>query len=164
MPNLKHVTIFTDGACIGNPGPGGYGVVLLYKDHRREHWGGYRKTTNNRMELMAAIVGLESLKEPCQVTLFSDSEYVVNGIERGWAMRWKANGWQRNKKEVALNTDLWERLLALRTFHTIEFKWLRGHAGDRENERCDELAFQAAKQSELPSDEVYEASLATTSL
>lgn len=149
---MKHVTIYTDGACIGNPGPGGYAAVLLYGDKRKEIAGGYRNTTNNRMELMAVIQALEALKEPCQVTLYSDSEYLVNSINRGWARRWQANGWKRNKKAYAQNIDLWERLLALLQKHEVTFKWTRGHAGTQENERCDYLANQAAQRPDLPKD------------
>jgi ribonuclease HI len=156
---LKHVTVYTDGSCIGNPGPGGYGVVLLYGDHREELAGGFRETTNNRMELLAAIVGLEALKETCRVTLYSDSQYVVNGMERGWAERWRANGWKRNKREKAINPDLWDRLLILGENHEIEFKWVRGHAGVPENERCDELAFEAAQDTDLPIDAGYQGNL-----
>jgi ribonuclease HI len=157
MSRLNHVTIYTDGACIGNPGPGGYGVVLLYGEHRRELSGGYRKTTNNRMEILAAIVGLETLKYRCRVTLHSDSEYLVKAIEEGWAKRWRGNDWRRNKRERALNPDLWGRLLDLCDSHEVEFKWVRGHAGIPENERCDQLATQAARQPDLLVDEGYEA-------
>ncbi len=152
----KHVTIYTDGACLGNPGPGGYGVVLMFMKHRREISLGYRETTNNRMEVLAAIVGLEAIKEPCRVTLFSDSQYLVNAISKGWAQRWQANGWKRNKKERALNPDLWERLLAVCERHDVEFKWVRGHAGNEENECCDRLATQAAETSATEIDSVYE--------
>ena len=152
----KHVTIYTDGACIGNPGPGGYGVVLLYKGRRREISRGYRNTTNNRMEVLAAIVGLEAISEPCRVTLFSDSQYLVNAIAKGWAQRWQANGWKRNKKERALNPDLWERLLAVCERHDVEFEWVRGHAGNKENECCDRLATHAAEASATEIDSVYE--------
>jgi ribonuclease HI len=152
------VTIYTDGACIGNPGPGGYGTVLIYKGRRRELSRGYRLTTNNRMEMLAAIVALEALKESCRVTIHTDSEYLANAVEKGWALRWKANGWRRNKKEKALNPDLWERLITLCDGHEVEFKWIRGHAGDTENERCDSLAIEAARQSTLIVDEGYEAS------
>jgi len=155
MGKLKHVTIYTDGACIGNPGPGGYGAVLLYQDQRRELSGGYHRTTNNRMEIMAAIIGLEALKENCRVTLYSDSEYLVKAISRGWAQRWRANGWKRNKREKALNPDLWERLLQLCEYHEVEFSWVKGHAENAENIRCDELAMQAAQQPDLPVDEGY---------
>jgi len=153
--DAKHVTIYTDGACIGNPGPGGYGAILLYQGHRRELSGGYRRTTNNRMEIMAAIVGLEALKEKCEVTLYSDSEYLVNAISRRWVERWRANGWKRNRREKALNADLWEKLLRLREHHDVHFDWVKGHAGTQENIRCDELAVQAAQQPNLPIDEGY---------
>jgi ribonuclease HI len=156
---MKHITLYTDGACINNPGPGGYGVVLLYDSHRRELSGGYRLTTNNRMEILAAISGLAVLKEPCRVTLFSDSQYLVNAIEKGWALRWQANGWMRNKKEKAVNPDLWEWLLELCKTHTVTFEWVRGHAGHSENERCDELATAAARGSDLAVDEGYEKNL-----
>jgi ribonuclease HI len=153
--SLKQVTIYTDGACLGNPGPGGYGVVLLYGEVRKELSGGYRHTTNNRMEMMAAIVGLESLKEPCTVTLYSDSQYVVNAITKGWAKKWRANNWQRNKTEKAVNPDLWEQLLTLCDRHKVTFCWVRGHAGNVENECCDQLAVAAAKQRDLPPDTGY---------
>jgi ribonuclease HI len=153
--DLKQVTIYTDGACLGNPGPGGYGVVLLYNGHRRELSGGFRLTTNNRMELMAAIVGLESLKGRCRVHLISDSEYVVNAVNQGWARRWRASNWMRTKKDRAVNPDLWGRLLGLCELHDVTFSWVRGHAGNRENERCDQLAVAAAHQPDLPEDEGY---------
>jgi ribonuclease HI len=153
--NAKHVTIYTDGACIGNPGPGGYAAILLYQGHRRELSGGYRRTTNNRMEIMAAIVALAALKEKCRVALYSDSEYLVKAMSRGWVERWRANGWKRNKREKALNVDLWERLLPLCEHHGVHFDWVKGHAGTQENIRCDELAMQAAQQPGLPVDEGY---------
>lgn len=160
MAALKRVTVYTDGACIGNPGPGGYGVVLLYADHRRELSGGYRRTTNNRMELTAAIRGLAALKEPCQVKLFSDSGYLVNSIEKGWARRWRANGWRLRDKKLAENRDLWEELLRFCDKHRVRFQWIRGHAGHSENERCDQLAFHAAHSPRLPKDEGYEEAVA----
>jgi ribonuclease HI len=153
---MKQVKLFTDGACSHNPGPGGYGAILDYASHRKELSGGYRRTTNNRMEIMAAIAGLEALKEPCQVTLYSDSQYLVDSIEKGWAARWRANGWMRNKKEKAINPDLWERLLNLCKTHKVQFEWVRGHAGHSENERCDELATTAAHGAHLPADDGYE--------
>jgi len=153
----KEVTIYTDGACLGNPGPGGYGVVLLHEGHRKELSAGFRRTTNNRMEIMAAIAGLEALKGKCRVTLYSDSQYVVNAIEQGWAVRWRANGWRRNKKEMALNPDLWMRLLACTEHHKVEFRWVRGHAGNPENERCDRLAMAVAQGHVLSIDVGYEA-------
>lgn len=146
MQNLKQVEIFTDGACSGNPGPGGFGVVMKYMQHRKEVSGGAADTTNNRMELLAAVTGLELLNERCHVTLYSDSKYVVDAIEKGWAVKWRANGWMRNKKDPALNPDLWERLLALLDKHEVNFVWVKGHAGHPENERCDRLAVQAAQQ------------------
>ena len=149
------VTIYTDGACIGNPGPGGYGAVLLSGEHRKELSGGFANTTNNRMEILAAIVGLESLKKPSEVTLYSDSRYLVDAIQKGWALKWQANGWMRNKKDRAVNPDLWERLLALTKQHDVEFRWVRGHAGNKENERCDKLAVAAAKGNSLPPDSGY---------
>jgi ribonuclease HI len=155
----KKVTIFTDGGCIGNPGPGGYGVVLLYEEHRRELSGGCQNTTNNRMELLAVIRGLEALKEPCDVLLFSDSQYVVNGVMKGWARRWRQNGWRRNKVEFAENPDLWDQLLQLCDKHCVQLEWVRGHTGNSENERCDQLASAAARESHLPADSVYEQSV-----
>ncbi len=156
MAAEKQVTIYTDGACEGNPGPGGYGVVLLHAGGRRELSEGYRLTTNNRMELLAVIRGLEALKERCRVTLHSDSRYVIDGIEKGWAARWRANDWMRNKKEAAINPDLWGRLLDLCDAHDIKFRWVRGHSGVPENERCDRLAVEAARGKNLQADEVYE--------
>jgi ribonuclease HI len=152
----KQVTVYTDGACLGNPGPGGYGVVLLYGNHRKEISGGFRLTTNNRMEILAAIAGLEALREPCRVTLYSDSQYLVNAMRMDWAARWRANNWMRNKREKALNPDLWERLLRLSESLAVEFRWIRGHAGDPENERCDQLAMAAAKGENLATDTGYE--------
>ena len=152
----KQVTIYTDGGCEPNPGPGGYGVVLLYGGRRRELSGGFRLTTNNRMELFAAIQGLSALKEPCQVTLYSDSGYLVNAIEKGWAAGWKAKKWMRNKKDPALNPDLWEKILALCAKHQVKFVWVRGHAGNSENERCDQLSTDALHRPGLAVDEMYE--------
>lgn len=153
---MKAVTIYTDGACSGNPGAGGYGVVLLYGSARKELSGGFRKTTNNRMEALAAIKGLESLKEPCSVKLYSDSKYVVDAIEKGWARKWRSQGWMRNNKEKASNVDLWERLLALLEIHTVSFIWVKGHAENIENERCDQLARDAIQKNTLENDENYE--------
>src|SRR5262245_578798 len=121
MADNKKVVIYTDGACLGNPGPGGYGVVLLYNNTRKEISGGFRLTTNNRMEIFAAIAGLKALKTSCEVTIYSDSQYVVDAIMRGWASRWKANGWRRNKKDMAVNADLWEQLLNLCAQHEVKF-------------------------------------------
>ncbi|MEJ2636187.1 MAG: ribonuclease HI [Calditrichia bacterium] len=153
---MKNVIIYTDGACSGNPGIGGFGVILRFNGNRREISEGFRKTTNNRMELMAVIAGLETLKEKCSVTLFTDSQYIVNSITRGWARRWREKGWMRNKKEKALNPDLWDKLLKLCEYHQVEIRWVRGHAGDPENERADKLAVEAMRQKDLLIDEVYE--------
>jgi ribonuclease HI len=152
---MKNVIIYTDGACSGNPGKGGYGVVLLYGSARKELSGGFYETTNNRMEVLAVIKGLEALKEPCNVVLYSDSKYVVDAIEKGWAEKWKKNNWYRNKSEKASNVDLWERLLALLEKHTVRFQWVKGHADNPENERCDELARQAILSGNLQKDENY---------
>lgn len=156
LDERKHVTIYTDGACEGNPGPGGYGIVLLFNGTRKELSGGFRRTTNNRMELYAAIRALEELKEPCRVTLHSDSKYLVDAMALGWAKRWRARGWMRNSKDRALNPDLWERLLKLCDYHRAEFRWVKGHAGDPNNERCDQLSYAAIRQPNLPPDEGYE--------
>ncbi|RMD86882.1 MAG: ribonuclease HI [Calditrichaeota bacterium] len=152
MSKRKHVIIYTDGACIGNPGPGGYAAVLIYQGKRKEISGGFKNTTNNRMELMAVIKALEALKEPCKVTLYSDSQYLVESLNKGWVKRWQSRGWKRNKKDMAQNIDLWKRLLELLKIHEVEFKWTRGHAGTPENERCDKLASKAAMQPNLPED------------
>ena len=150
------VTIYTDGSCIRNPGPGGYGVVLIKGKKREELSGGFKRTTNNRMELMACIVGLSQLKSPSTVTLHSDSRYVVNGITKGWAKRWRSHNWMRTKEDPALNPDLWGRLLELCETHNVKFVWVKGHAGNPENECCDRLATQAASQRNLASDRNYE--------
>ena len=159
VSDVKRVMIYTDGGCIYNPGPGGYGVVLIYGRHRKEMSGGFRLTTNNRMELLAAITGLEALKRHCRVTIYSDSQYVVNAIEKGWAKRWRATDWWRNKEERAQNPDLWDRLLRLCESHDVTFVWVRGHAGNKENERCDELARAAATGAHLATDAIYEESV-----
>ena len=134
------VTIYTDGACSGNPGPGGYGAILMYGEHKKELSGGEKLTTNNRMELMGVITALKALKRPCQVDLYTDSQYVVNGIEKGWARKWQANGWMRNKKEKAMNPELWQELLELLSLHEVSFHWVKGHADNPYNNRCDEIA------------------------
>lgn len=154
--HLERVTIYTDGACIGNPGPGGYGAVVLKGAIRQELSGGYRLTTNNRMEMMAAIVGLQTLKSTSKVTLYSDSQYVVNAVMKGWAMRWRSNGWMRTASERAVNHDLWQQLLELCSNHSVAFSWIRGHSGIPENERCDLLAVHAAKGADLTVDAGYE--------
>lgn len=152
----KAVTIYTDGACLGNPGPGGYGVILIYGEHRKELHSGYRRTTNNRMEIQAAIAGLEALTEPCIVSLYTDSKYVIDAIEKGWAKRWRANGWRKNKKEPAKNPDLWAVLLELCDRHKVTFRWVKGHSGQPENERCDDLARNSARGPDLAIDSGYE--------
>lgn len=136
----KQVTLYTDGACSGNPGPGGWGAILVYREVEREFSGGEEKTTNNRMELLAVIEGLRRLKEPCEVTVYSDSRYLVDAINQGWALRWRENGWMRNKRDHALNPDLWEELLNLLEQHTCTFVWVKGHAENPYNNRCDALA------------------------
>ena len=155
-PELRRVSIHTDGSCIGNPGPGGFAAILEYKGQERELSGGFRRTTNNRMEILAVIAGLEALTERCSVAVYSDSRYVVDAIEKGWAKKWKANGWMRNKRERAVNPDLWERLLSALDKHDVEMKWVRGHAGNPGNMRADRLAVTAANGKELPRDEGFE--------
>lgn len=145
--NLKPVEIFTDGSCLGNPGPGGYGVILRFQGREKELSAGFPQTTNNRMELLAAIIGLRSLREKCAVTLYSDSRYLVNGIEKGWAAKWRANGWRKGDKSPALNSDLWGELLNLLGRHRVRIVWVKGHAGHQENERCDALAVAAAQKA-----------------
>ena len=137
---MKHVEIYTDGACRGNPGPGGWGAVLVYAGREKEFSGGAAETTNNRMELTAAISALEALREPCKVTLTSDSKYLIDAITQGWAIGWRARGWKKADKSPALNVDLWEKLLALLDVHEVSFVWIKGHAGHPYNERCDTLA------------------------
>lgn len=137
---MKQIEMFTDGACSGNPGPGGWGAILRYNGQERELSGGEARTTNNRMELTAVIEGLSALKEPCRVLLTSDSKYVIDGIQKGWAQSWKRNGWRKADKKPALNADLWDRLLTLLSIHEVTFQWVRGHQGHPENERCDQLA------------------------
>ncbi|MCX7839480.1 MAG: ribonuclease HI, partial [Anaerolineae bacterium] len=138
------------------PGSGGYGVVLRYREHKKELSGGFRLTTNNRMEILACIEGLRALKRKSDVVIFSDSQYVVNSIAKGWAQKWKANNWMRNNKEKAENADLWEQLLELCSYHNVEFRWVRSHNDNPDNERCDQLAREAAEREDLPADRVYE--------
>jgi ribonuclease HI len=149
--------MYTDGACSGNPGPGGYAAILMLGQHRKELSAGYRKTTNNRMELLGAITGLEALTKPCAVRLHTDSAYIVNAINKGWARKWREQGWMRNKKDHAENPDLWERLLTLCDRHEVDFVWVRGHSGNAENERADVLAVNASQGASLLVDEEYEA-------
>lgn len=152
---LKTIDLFTDGACSGNPGRGGYGVVLKYKGHTKELSEGFLLTTNNRMEILAVIKGLEALNETCNVSVYSDSKYVIDAITKGWVYKWEASGWMRNKKDPAVNVDLWEQLLVLLDEHNVEFHWVKGHAGHPENERCDRLAVAAAAGEDLSEDEGY---------
>ena len=137
---MKEVTLYTDGACSGNPGPGGWGAILIYKDYKKEMSGGDKETTNNKMELTAAIEGLKALKEPCRVKLYSDSKYLIDGITKGWARSWRQKGWKKSDGKPALNVDLWEQILELDEYHEIEYIWVKGHAGNPNNERCDRLA------------------------
>ena len=137
---MKTVTIYTDGACSGNPGPGGWGAILIYGAHKKELSGGEAATTNNRMELTAVIRALSLLKEPCTVDLWSDSRYVIDGLEKGWARGWQKRGWIKSDKKPALTPDLWEQLLALTEIHTLRYHWVKGHAENEFNNRCDELA------------------------
>ena len=156
-PKAGEVTIYTDGGARYNPGPGGYGIVQIYNGERKERSGGYKLTTNNRMELMGCIVALRELEHRDQpVTLYSDSSYVVNGIVKGWAKNWRKKGWIKSDKKPAVNPDLWAELLDLVEDLNVTFKWVKGHAGDPLNERCDELAVASARQSGLPVDEGYE--------
>jgi len=158
---MLEVNIYTDGACRGNPdGPGGYGTILEYKDdqgkvHIKEFSGGYSSTTNNRMELLAVIIGLEKLKKPCQVQVFSDSKYIISAFNEGWIDNWLKNNWKRGKKkEPVKNRDLWERLLAAKVVHQVTFVWVKGHAGHPMNERCDVLATEAADSDDLQVDRI----------
>lgn len=143
---MADVTIYTDGACSGNPGPGGFGAILMYGEHKKELSGGEAETTNNRMELMGVITALQALKRPCTVQLYTDSQYVVNAIEQGWAVKWRENGWMRNKKDKAMNPDLWQTLLELLEIHQVKFHWVKGHAANPYNNRCDELAVAESRK------------------
>jgi ribonuclease HI len=149
------IIVYTDGGCLGNPGPGGYGAVILEGEDRTELSQGFRLTTNNRMELLACIVALEALKASSEVILHSDSRYVVNGMSKGWARKWRANNWMRTRQDAAENADLWAKLLDLADTHEVEFVWVRGHAGHAENERCDALATGAAAGADLAEDRAY---------
>ncbi|MCD8049611.1 MAG: ribonuclease HI [Clostridia bacterium] len=154
---MKKIDLYTDGACSGNPGKGGYGAILCYNGHEKVISEGFERTTNNRMELLAAIVGLEALKEPCEVKLYSDSKYLVDAIEKGWVYSWKKRGWKKSDGKPALNRDLWERILTQLARHKVELVWLKGHAGHEYNERCDSLAVAAYNGDNLKRDEMYEA-------
>ena len=143
---MKTVTIYTDGACSGNPGPGGWGAILEYMGHEKELSGGEPNTTNNRMELTAVIKALEALKEPCTVELYSDSKYVLDALQKGWALSWRKRGWIKSDKKPALNPDLWETLLSLVEKHDVRYHWVKGHASNPKNNRCDELAVSEWKK------------------
>ena len=156
MSTRKIVNIWTDGSCIRNPGPGGYGVRLVYGDNLRELSGGFRLTTNNRMELMAAIVALQTLKEPCSVAIHSDATYLIDGVRNGQMRRWRMVGWYRGDKVAAANADLWDELLKLCEVHEVTFTWVKSHSGDVGNERCDRLAKRAASGPDLLLDVGYE--------
>ncbi len=156
MDTPNPVTIYTDGACLGNPGPGGYGVIVRNDGRRIEKSGGFRLTTNNRMEITAAIVALETLPERCKVSLYSDSSYLVNAMTLGWVKNWKKNNWIKSDKKPALNADLWEKLYKLCEKHEVEFKWVRSHHGNPDNEKCDRLATGAARGPDLKEDKGYE--------
>ena len=143
---MKTVTLYTDGACSGNPGPGGWGAILAFQGIEKELSGGESSTTNNRMELTAVIEGLSALKEPCIVELYSDSKYVIDGLSKGWAVSWRKNGWKKSDKKPALNPDLWEKLLDLTEIHQLHYHWVKGHAENEKNNRCDELAVAESKK------------------
>ena len=156
---MREVNLYTDGACSGNPGKGGYGAILTFNGHEKIMSEGFVLTTNNRMELLAAIVGLEALKEPCKVTLYSDSKYLVDAITNGWVYAWKKKGWKKSDGKKALNPDLWERILTQLKTHEVELVWIKGHAGHAYNERCDELAVNAYNSDNLKHDEIYESTV-----
>ena len=143
---MKTVTLYTDGACSGNPGPGGWGAILSFQGVEKELSGGEKSTTNNRMELTAVIAGLSALKEPCIVELYSDSKYVIDGLSKGWAVSWRKNGWRKADKKPALNPDLWETLLNLTERHQLHYHWVKGHADNPYNNRCDQLAVAESKK------------------
>lgn len=155
MKEMPVVKLYTDGACSGNPGPGGIGAILVCGDKRREISAGFQHTTNNRMELLAVISGLEALNRPCRVRVYSDSQYLVKAIKERWVYKWAKNGWMRTRTAPALNSDLWSRLLSLMKEHEVEFEWVRGHSGHPENERCDNLAVKAYGGRALLRDEGY---------
>ncbi len=153
---MKKITLYSDGSSRGNPGPGGYGVVLEYGMHTRELSQGFRTTTNNRMELLGVIAALETLKEECEVIVVSDSKYVIDAVKLGWLVAWKNNGWCRGKNQPLKNKDLWQRMDAIIPDHIITWQWVKGHAGHPQNERCDELATTAADSNQLAIDQNFE--------
>lgn len=159
---MKKVLIYTDGSCLNNPGPGGWAAILQLAGtaHRREICGGYRLSTNNRMEIMAAIKALQALKEPCEVHLYTDSQYLRNAVEKKWLDSWQKADWKKSNKKPVLNADLWRILLDAMSVHKVEIHWLRGHSGHPGNERCDLLSRTCAGQNNLPPDEAFEISLA----
>ena len=154
---MKNIEIYTDGACSGNPGIGGYGAVLIYGEKRKEISAGYKLTTNNRMEMLAVISALKNLKFPCNVNLYSDSKYIVDAINKGWVTKWEKNNWMRTKTEMASNVDLWKQIVDLINIHKVNFIWVKGHANNIENERCDFLARQAINSETLLDDKNYKA-------
>lgn len=153
---MKKVSIYTDGACSGNPGKGGYGVILSYNGNTKELSAGYECTTNNRMELMAVIAGLSALKEPCEVDLYSDSKYFIDSVEKDWIGSWQKNGWKNSKKEPVKNRELFEEIIRLLSVHKVSLHWVKGHNGHEQNERCDALAVSAAKGGNLLADSEYQ--------
>lgn len=154
--HMKEVQLYTDGACSGNPGPGGYGTVLIHGEHRRQLSAGFARTTNNRMEILAVLAGLEALKFPCAVHIVSDSKYVVDSMTRNWPSKWKARAWKKVSGGIVENIDLWECMLEQSQRHELTFEWVKGHAGHAENETCDQLAVAASKGSALQPDVGYE--------
>ncbi|XPV76531.1 MAG: ribonuclease HI [Desulfovibrio sp.] len=159
MSDLQEVTIYTDGSCLGNPGPGGYGAVLQYGEHEKELSKGFEDTTNNRMEMRAVIVALQTLKKPCKVQLYTDSQYIKNAVVKKWLDNWQKNGWKTAAKKPVKNKDLWEKMVPLLDKHDVEFHWVKGHSGDPLNERCDDLARTAAEGYDLLEDVVTEVML-----
>lgn len=153
---MKKVTLYSDGACSGNPGPGGYGAVFVYGEHRKNLSRGFKHTTNNRMELLGVIEPLESLKEPCEVLVTTDSQYVANAINKGWLKGWQKKGWKTASKKPVKNQDLWNRLIKLMETHSLAIEWVRGHDGHAENEQCDVLAVSARSSKNLVEDEGYD--------
>jgi ribonuclease HI len=153
---IPKINLYSDGGAEPNPGKGGYGIILSWQGKSKEFFQGYKLTTNNRMELLGVITGLEKLKTKSVVTVYTDSRYVIDGIEKGWAEKWRSNNWYRNKKERAINVDLWSRLLDLLTKHDVKFNWVKGHNGHPENERCDFLATNALKSDNLINDQGFE--------
>lgn len=153
--NCAQVQLYTDGACLGNPGPGGWAAILMCNKHRKELSGGFSQTTNNRMELMAVIQGLKSLKKSCSVHVYTDSRYIHDALNKGWLSGWQKNGWRTAEKKAVKNQDLWKEIISLTSRHKVKFHWVPGHCGHKENERCDQLAKKAAQGQNLPQDSGY---------